>query len=254
MDAKYLLRFDDICPTMDWRIWTEIEKMLIAFRLRPMLAVVPDNRDPQLHRAPPHPDFWGEVRRWQDWGWAIGLHGYQHRYVTREPGVLGLNARSEFAGLPATAQEEKIQNALAIFARERVQPRLWIAPAHSFDQDTLTILRRHAIDVVSDGFFIFPHRDGQGTFWIPQQMWRFRRMPFGVWTICLHHNQWQAEAFKRFGQSLENFKDKMTAVNEVVAEFGGRHVHGIEKIGAKMMLAALQAKRRLFKRGGEPAA
>jgi hypothetical protein len=41
------------------------------------------------------------------------------------------------------------------------------------------------IHTVSDGFSPYPHRDHQGVLWIPQQLWRLRPVPSGVWTLCL---------------------------------------------------------------------
>ena len=70
--ARYLVRFDDICPTMSWSVWEEIEAALIASEVRPLLAVVPANEDRTLMVAPPADDFWARVRGWQARGWAIG--------------------------------------------------------------------------------------------------------------------------------------------------------------------------------------
>ena len=80
-NKMFVLRFDDICPTMRWDIWSQIEPALIDSDVKPILAVVPDNRDPVLAPAPAVRDFWGHVRRWQDLGWTIALHGYQHLYM-----------------------------------------------------------------------------------------------------------------------------------------------------------------------------
>jgi len=103
--ARYLIRFDDICPTIDWYIWNEIETMLISANVSPILAVIPDNRDPKLMVDPPVADFWQRVREWQKRGWTIGLHGYQHIYVNNNSGILSLNKRSEFAGLSYDGQK-----------------------------------------------------------------------------------------------------------------------------------------------------
>ena len=59
--------------------------------------------------APPADDFWARVRGWQARGWAIGLHGYQHRYVTHDGGLVPLNQRSEFAG---TVKDRAIEGML----------------------------------------------------------------------------------------------------------------------------------------------
>ncbi len=93
-DARYLIRFDDICPTMNWAVWDSIEEYLIRYRVRPILAVVPDNQDPNLVIDPPRDDFWERVRHWQRMGYSIALHGYQHRYVSSNAGLLLLNHQS----------------------------------------------------------------------------------------------------------------------------------------------------------------
>ncbi|MGZ3443367.1 MAG: DUF2334 domain-containing protein, partial [Polyangia bacterium] len=92
--ARYLVRFDDICPGMNWPVWREIEKILVDADVKPLLAVVPSNEDAHLDVGPKEARFWDLVRGWQARGWTIGLHGYQHRYVTRQAGLVGLNERS----------------------------------------------------------------------------------------------------------------------------------------------------------------
>src|SRR6267143_1112909 len=121
--TQYLLRFDDICPTMNWRVWAEIESVLVQRQLKPILAVVPDNHDPGLQVDSPAGDFWDRVRAWQKWGWTIALHGFQHRYVSRNAGLVATRKKSEFAGLPATEQREKLRCGMEIFKRERVSSR-----------------------------------------------------------------------------------------------------------------------------------
>ncbi|MEM5789386.1 MAG: DUF2334 domain-containing protein, partial [Syntrophobacteraceae bacterium] len=86
--TRYLVRFDDICPTMNWIVWDKIEPMLVQYRVSPILAVIPENRDPKLHVQPPVPAFWDRVRDWQSRGWTIALHGYRHVYVNQNRGLL----------------------------------------------------------------------------------------------------------------------------------------------------------------------
>jgi len=156
MHARYLVRFDDICPTMNWSLWASIEEVLHACGVQPILAVVPDNRDPKLQVEPPRPDFWGWVREKQTAGWSIALHGYQHLYETTDAGLLGINARSEFAGLPFERQREKLLRAVEVFHSHGIRPEAFVAPAHSFDQHTLLVLQELGITVISDGFFPTP--------------------------------------------------------------------------------------------------
>ena len=53
--ARYLLRFDDLCPTMNWGMWDRIEELLVKASIRPIVAVIPDNRDPKMDIGPADP-------------------------------------------------------------------------------------------------------------------------------------------------------------------------------------------------------
>lgn len=201
MSSNYIFRFDDICPTMRWDIWSEIETTLSKYAIRPLVAIVPENRDPVLEREKPKKDFWICARRWQDKGWSVGLHGYQHRYVSRENGFYGRIGQSEFAGLTEDEQEAKLLKAMKILNNEGINPLAWVAPANSFDRGTLAGLKKIGLKIISDGFFLGPRVDSEGFTWIPQQLGKPRIMPFGFWTIALHHNSWTAKdlaAFKAF--------------------------------------------------------
>lgn len=215
--ARYLVRFDDICPTMDWRIWDQVEALLLAEGVAPILAVIPNNADRNMMISPPRPDFWERVRGWQARGWTIGLHGDDHRYVTSEAGVVGLNRRSEFAGLSFDQQDAKIARGLATFAAEGVRPDLFIAPAHSFDWTTVEVLKGRGITTISDGFYVRCVRR-RGVTFIPQQLWGFRRMPFGLWTVCHHHNNFTQQRLATLARDLRTFRDSIVAVHEVASE------------------------------------
>ncbi|PYJ82831.1 MAG: hypothetical protein DME22_17315 [Verrucomicrobia bacterium] len=206
--AKYLLRFDDLCPTMNWKLWSEIEAALTEHQLQPILAVVPDNQDPVLNVAPAVKDFWERVRQWQARGWTIGLHGFQHKYVATHAGIGTVRKKTEFAGLRAEEQSEKLRRGVEIFERQGIKSRVWIAPNNSFDATTVRLLSRFGIDIICDGNFRFPYvcpltpslspSDGETVrergwmTWVPQQLSCLRLAPPGVWTVCYHHNRWTA--------------------------------------------------------------
>lgn len=214
---RYLLRFDDICPTMDWKVWNAVEEILVAQGVKPILAVIPDNRDPKLMLDPPAPDFWERVRAWQGRGWAIGLHGYQHRYVNGEPGILRIGKKSEFAGLSYDEQHEKLRLALAVFEREGVRPDAWVAPSHSFDWTTVDALAAHGIRTISDGLAFRPYRDGRGTTWVPQQSAMMRAMPWGVWTFCYHRLDFTGDGMETFKRRLARLAPRMISLAEAEA-------------------------------------
>jgi predicted deacetylase len=236
MKTKFILRFDDICPTMNWRIWRLLEADLCELNIKPLMAVIPDNRDRDLMVSTPGvEDFWKGVRSWQERGWTIGLHGYQHRYLTSMAGMYGRIPRSEFAGLPYEIQEIKLRNAIRIFRDHQVSPAVWVAPAHSFDATTVSILSKLGVRIISDGYAIYPYQDADGVTWIPQQFGKFRKLPFGVWTICCHFNPWTDAETERFRQDLRKYRRHFTAVTDVVKSYRERRRNWLD-VGANGLL------------------
>ena len=219
--ARYLLRFDVMCPTMDWALWDEVEALLVEAGVKPILAVIPDNQDPALMVTPPSPFFWDRVRSWQARGWTIGLHGYQHTYVNKEPGILRLNRKSEFAGLSHPEQLDKLRKGLEVFEREGVHADVWVAPAHSFDGVTVSALAAVGIRTISDGMALAPFTDPQGTLWIPQQFANMRPMPFGIWTYCYHLEDLTPQAMVGFRRQLKQLSPRMISL-QAAAGMGSR--------------------------------
>ena len=214
-----LLRFDDICPTMNWQVWEQAEGLLRHLKLKPILAVVPDNRDPRLRVSAPLPDFWARVRQWQSLGWTIALHGYQHVYVNRSPGLMGITPQSEFAGLIREEQAAKLQAGLRILLDNGVSTDTWVAPAHSFDRTTLELLSRNGIRNVSDGLTCRPFTDARGLVWIPCQLWEeVEPQRHGVWTVCYHHNGWSEASARQFRANVTKFRERITSVPDVLAQ------------------------------------
>ena len=185
------------------------------------------------------------MRLWQSRGWTIGLHGYQHEYVTRNCGILGRNNFSEFAGLSPQEQEHKLKLALRIFQREGVDPLVWVAPGHSFDEVTLAILKNVGILRVSDGYFLFPHRDSSGILWVPQQLGKFRFMPFGVWTVCNHYNKWTAKDIAKLQRDVQRFRMSIVDFDSVVDAYKDRRRTCADLWFSKVWLTAARAKDRL---------
>lgn len=242
MSAKFLIRFDDICPTQNWKTWQEVEKILIEEDVKPILAVIPDNQDPRLHEDLPDERFWERVRGWQARGWTIGLHGYRHEYVTRDSGIMGVNRYSEFAGLPYEEQKAKLEKAMEIFSREGVRPDVWVAPAHSFDENTIQALVSVGIHTISDGSSLYPHRDSRGVFWVPQQLWNLRPVPFGVWTVCIHYQEEPYTDLAKFRQKIHEYKESITSFPEMVETYKQRKKTWLDTVFLRAWLTALRVK------------
>jgi hypothetical protein len=219
LNKSIILRFDDICPTMRWDIWSEIENALVSSGVKPILAVVPDNRDPVLQAGPPAKNFWERARYWQQLGWTIALHGYQHLYVAQAGGLVTLRKKSEFASLPAGDQKEKLRRGLEIFAAEGIRTRVWIAPGNAFDEVTVSLLPEFGIDIISAGWFWRPFIGPHDVTWAPCQLSIFRPVPPGVWTVCYHHNCWTDLDMAEFKQGLQQYRDSIVSLEEAMAQF-----------------------------------
>lgn len=218
MTANYLLRMDDACPTMDARKWKMFEDLFNGLGIKPLVAVVPDNCDPELQCAPPDALFWEKVRAWQGKGWTVAMHGYQHRmHPTRSKLVLPFYERSEFAGLSYELQAEKIRKSWSCFAEKGIAPTAWIAPAHCFDRLTLAAIRNETpIKIVSDGIARDQYYE-DGFFWLPQQLWNLTEKSSGLWTVCLHPNTITEDQFAAFRTALEeHYISRITSVDKLV--------------------------------------
>lgn len=213
--ARYLVRFDDICPAMNWPVWERVEQALVHHDVRPIVAVVPDNRDPTLAPGVVRADFWDRVRRWRELGWAIGWHGYQHTYTTNDAGIIGIKHRSEFAGEPEAEQRRRLSAAYEIFRAQGVTPDVWVAPGHSFDWTTVRILQDFGVRYVSDGYFHAPRR-WRGSVFVPQQIWRFRPQPSGTWTVCYHTNPWSEAQISRFEADIAAYRASIVSFSDLV--------------------------------------
>ncbi len=232
--AQYLLRFDDLCPTVSHRRWQRLESLIEEFGIRPILGIIPDNRNPTLDISDPDPEFWERMRAMEARGATIAVHGYQHRCDSREGGLLGLHKRSEFAGVPEATQREWIRRGLEILREHGLDPRLWIAPRHGFDWTTLEVLRAEGITALSDGFARVPIERG-GVTWIPQQIWEPVEKSKGLWTICIHPNTASNDLIEQLRAFLQKHAGQFTSVERVLAEFDASQVSVAELAFERLM-------------------
>jgi predicted deacetylase len=89
-----------------------------ANNINPIVAVVPNNEDPNLMRDETDHKFWDRVRSWQNRGWQIALHGYNHVYTTNNTGIVPFNNFSEFAGVDEDIQKDKIKKGIEMFNKK----------------------------------------------------------------------------------------------------------------------------------------
>lgn len=212
----FLIRLDDACPTMCRAKWNKMEHVLDKYGVKPMVGIIPHNQDPKQMIDAFDDNFWDNVRRWDQKGWTIALHGYNHVYSTNEGGINPLWNKSEFAGHPLEFQKEKIRMGVAILRDHGINPRYFFAPSHTFDENTLSALREESdIRVISDTIAIKPYKYNDFIF-VPQQSGHPIRLPFGgLVTICYHPNTMLEESFKNLENFLSSHKGQLISFDSI---------------------------------------
>lgn len=189
MTAKYIFRLDDITQNMDCENFKRVKSIFIKNDIQPIIGLIPNNKDPEF-LAYPECDFniWEEVKYLQEVkGWSVAMHGYNHFYESNDGGLLELGNSSEFAGLPRERQDEKITKGVKIFTEKEIEIDAFMAPSHSFDSTTIDVLISNGINTITDGYSLYPYYD-QDMLFVPQLFEAPRKMPFGIYTWCLHTN------------------------------------------------------------------
>ncbi len=206
--SKYVLRLDDACERRNVANWDRMERLLDQYGVRPLVGVIPHCEDPMMAQYAADEQFWSRVDRWIAKGWTMALHGYNHVYSTKEGGLNPVNARSEFAGESLAVQRQKIEDGVGIFRAHGIEPKVFFAPSHTFDENTLRALReKSSITVISDTVANRPYRRYGMTF-VPQQSGRARPLPFAVVTFCYHPNTMSEKAFAELERFLRKRSHK----------------------------------------------
>ena len=195
--SRYIIRLDDACPRRNVENWDRMEALLDRYGVRPLVGVIPNCQDPAMDKYPADEAFRQRLDAWQEKGWVIAMHGYNHVYGTNCGGINPMQARSEFAGEPLDVQEEKIRLGVAALCELGIQPKVFFAPSHTFDQLTLQALEQCSdIRIISDTFANDSYQKGCFTF-VPQQSGLARKLPFRTCCFCYHPNDMQPEEFDR---------------------------------------------------------
>ena len=218
MNNQYLIRLDDACPTMCSSKWKEMFRILDLYGVKPMVGIIPDNKDPEQEIDEPDTEFWRKVKLWQKKGYAIALHGHNHCYIS-DKGLEGLNplwTRSEFAGVPLEVQKQKIADGYKIMKIHGLVPKYFFAPSHTFDKNTLIALKECTdIRIISDTVATKPYRKEDFVF-IPQFGSECMEMKIrGVWTFCLHPSTMRKEQFEALENFLKEHKKEFTSYDRI---------------------------------------
>ena len=228
MTAKYIFRLDDATAYSNQDKWDRIEAIFDEYDISPIVAVTPNNKDPTLKYSSLNVNFWEKVKFWEQKGWKIAMHGYEHLFhkVNRNQLLLPFYDRSEFAGISSNKQKQKIKKSLKIFNENGIDPKIWVAPAHSFDQVTLDALADETnIRIVCDGIALNPYFE-KGFYFLPQQLWDIRYKFFGTWTVCLHPDTMSDDEINSFKTKIssERIRKNIIFLKDLPLKMNGKRL------------------------------
>jgi len=216
-NKSLLIRIDDIAENMNWQFIYRCEELFDKFNLKPLIGVIPDNKDSELLKYQKKENFWSEVRRWSQKGWEVSMHGYNHLYKTETnfKDFFGYGGKSEFYGLSYNAQSEMISAGLNVFKKNNLEVRSFFSPNHTYDLQTIEALKNNNIRYVIDGYGLFPFKR-HGMIFFPQLFYREIMLPIGIQSTQLHINYWDEEYFKGFKSFIEKNHTFIRSFDQII--------------------------------------
>ncbi|MBQ0043376.1 MAG: DUF2334 domain-containing protein [Lachnospiraceae bacterium] len=223
-----LIRLDDITPTMNWENFNYIRQIFERLDVKPIIGVVPDNQDPKLDYGVAQPSFWEIVKELQEKGWTIAQHGYRHVYEeTGCQGILHVKHDSEFAGIPFEEQRIRLQSGKEILQSHGITATMFMAPAHSYDKNTLKALKELGFESMTDGYAESPYRY-KGLKFIPCRTDKPVK-PKVVDTICLHINGMKKEEFDKLEKYIAKNRKMFVSADDILNHYPDRCRNGLSE-------------------------
>lgn len=210
--VEYCIRLDDACPQMNAEKWARIERILDKYKVKPIVGVIPEKRDPDFV-AVADENFWGKACEWQKKGWTIALHGLHHELHFHEPRgyyQLSHSSKTEWAGKSSTEQYEMLKQGYQILKGHGLTPTCFFAPCHTYDEATVEAIASMKTEgcslYISDGYALHPYqRDGVD--FLPTLFDTPHKLPMqGTYTFVYHPNNMSSADFDYLENFLQQYK------------------------------------------------
>ena len=210
INTGILIRFDDIAPNMNWEMMDRCQEILDHYNLKPVMGVIPDNKDIELLKYPKRENFWKIVKNWQNKDWSIAMHGYNHLYdkETNKKDYFNYGGQSEFFGHSYEHQLLKIKKGLEVFKKNDIKIEMFFAPNHTYDKNTFKALKDTGILKIIDGYGLMPYMKN-GIKFVPQLFYKLYMLPFGIQSTQIHINYWNEEDFVIFQNFVKKNHNKI---------------------------------------------
>ncbi len=212
---KIAVRMDDITPDMNWENFLFFRQLFQKAGIAPLLGIVPENRDAKLHCEKAHEDFYEYMLALQKEGYCFAMHGCYHVYTTKCGGRFPLNSYSEFAGLPYEKQKELLAYGKEKLKEHGIETDIFMAPAHSYDDNTLRALKELGFNKITDGFGKVPYME-KGVIFYPISflLSRSLKQKKGATTMVIHANTVTETDRKRYEQIFRDYGKNMISYAE----------------------------------------
>lgn len=249
MSMKIAVRMDDITPDMNWDNFNFFLNLFEQTGITPLLGIVPDNRDKSLACEAAHDEFFSTMKSLENKGFTFAMHGCYHVYTTKRGGIFPLNRQSEFAGLPYDRQRDMLKNGREKLKQNGINTDIFMAPAHSYDKNTLRALKEVGFTRITDGFGKMPYIYRGLTFYpISFMMSRSLRQKSGATTLVLHANtvtgadkERYTKIFKEYGKNMISYSEYLEMKPVTRNVFGS----ALEYLLAKCKYLLVRLKKRL---------
>lgn len=215
MGRKIAVRMDDITPDMNWENFCFFQELFGKAGITPLLGIVPDSRDEKLCCGKKRENFYEVMRGLKEKGYSFAIHGCHHLYTTKKGGLFPLNTSSEFAGVPYERQKEMLAFGKKKLEEQGITADIFMAPAHSYDNNTLRALKELGIMKITDGFGKEPYTYKGMTFYpISFLLGRSLKRKDGVTTLVLHANTVTEADKERYRKIFSEYGKNMISYSE----------------------------------------
>lgn len=206
---KCLVRFDDVCPTMDMEQFNRAVELMDKYNIQPLIGIIPANEDPEQILAKEDLEFWNKILHFQSKGWTVALHGYTHVYDQENPKTIVCGRKhSEFAGNTYKNQFEKIRKGKEILNCNGINTNVFFAPAHTYDKNTLRALKDNGFKYINDGMAAKPYVQ-EGIVCIPVRSFGIPDNEKNNINVAVNHSsEWRRENKANDYYRLEEFCER----------------------------------------------